>query len=223
MSWSAFIQMHWKCFVYALLLERYLILAFRLSSDIIIHFKTTLLCALEELPVRQTLKRYLTFCVTKVHLSQFSQIKCAISPVSFKQLFTTELLVLVLFQIGLLSKKPLVFGTPPATLSWDTCTQVVAGVLIFKSTVVWHHLSKLMGIYLLIWPANREVIAFLKTSLMSSKKGLRFGNNELPPSYLKECWADAHHRKIIISDSSGLQNEKHMEMEALKNRFLNSD
>lgn len=50
---------------------------------------------------------------------------------------------------------------------------------------------------------------------------MRFGNNELPPSYLKEHWADAHHGRIIISDSSNLQNEKHMEMEALKNKFLN--
>lgn len=57
---------------------------------------------------------------------------------------------------------------------------------------------------------------------MSSKRGLRLGNNELPPFYLKECWADALHRKIIISDSSNLQDEKHMEIEALKNKFVNS-
>lgn len=57
---------------------------------------------------------------------------------------------------------------------------------------------------------------------MSSKRRLGLGNNELPSSYLKEHWADAHHRKIIISDSSNLQNEKHMEMAALKNKFINS-
>lgn len=66
-------------------------------------------------------------------------------------------------------------------------------------------------------------MAFLKTCLMSSKRGLRFGNNELAPSYLRELWADAHRRKIIISDSSNLQNKKHMEIEALNNRCLNSD
>lgn len=68
--------------MHALLLERYFILAFRLSSDIIIHFKTTLPCALEELPTRQTLKLCLTFHVTKVHPSQFSQIKNAVSSTS---------------------------------------------------------------------------------------------------------------------------------------------
>lgn len=38
----------------------------------------------------------------------------------------------------------------------------------------------------------------------------------------KERWADAHHRKITISDSSNLQNEKHMEMGALKDTLGHS-
>lgn len=54
---------------------------------------------------------------------------------------------------------------------------------------------------------------------MSTKIVLRLGNNGLPP---KERRADAHHRKIIISDSSNLQNEKHMEMGALNNTFGHS-
>lgn len=45
----------------AVLVGRNLGLAFRLPSDIIIHFKTTLHSALEESPPRQTLKLYLAF------------------------------------------------------------------------------------------------------------------------------------------------------------------
>lgn len=57
---------------------------------------------------------------------------------------------------------------------------------------------------------------------MSSKIVLRPGNNGLPPLPTEERWADAHHKKITISDSSNLQNEKHMEMGALKNAFGHS-
>lgn len=60
-SWPAFTEAHQKYFVHVTLLERNLLLVFRLPSDIIIHFKTTVRSALEDSPTRQTLKLHLAF------------------------------------------------------------------------------------------------------------------------------------------------------------------
>lgn len=47
-------------------------------------------------------------------------------------------------------------------------------------------------------------------------------SNRLRPVPPEERWAEAHHRRITIPDSSDLQNEKHMEIGALKNTFGHS-